>query len=56
MRLLRLRRRIGHGLHDDFARAGDRLRDILIRDFERETALVVEGWDYVVQLPLILWL
>ena len=35
-RLLRLRRKLGHGLDDDFTRAGDRLRNILIRDFERE--------------------
>jgi hypothetical protein len=41
MRLLRLKRKLGHGLDDDFTRAGDKLRDILIRDFERETALAV---------------
>jgi hypothetical protein len=41
MRLLSLRRKLGHGPDDDFRRAGDRLRDILIRDFERETALAV---------------
>ena len=41
MRLLSLSRKLGHGLDEDFRKAGDRLRNILIRDFERETALTV---------------
>ena len=41
MRLLSLSRKLGHGLDDDFRGAGDRLRNILINDFERETALSV---------------
>jgi hypothetical protein len=39
MILLCLSRKLGHGLDDDIRRAGNRLRDILVRDFERETAL-----------------
>lgn len=42
MRLLSLRRTLGHGIHDDFKTAANRLRDILIRDFEKEIALTVE--------------
>jgi hypothetical protein len=42
MRLLSLRRTLGHGIHDDFRRAANRLRDILIRDFEKEIAMAVE--------------
>jgi hypothetical protein len=41
MRLLTLRRTLGHGIHDDFRIAADRLADILNRDFEREMALAV---------------
>ena len=39
MILLTLSRKLGHGLDDDIKRAGNRLRDILVRDFEREIAL-----------------
>ena len=39
LRLLSLRRKRGHGIDDDFRRAANRLRDILIRDFDREMAL-----------------
>ena len=39
MILLSLSRKLGHGLDDDFRTAGNRLRDILVRDFEREIAL-----------------
>ena len=42
MRLLSLRRTLRHGIDDDFRRAANRLRDILIRDFERETASAME--------------
>lgn len=30
---------MGHELNEDFRRAGKRIREILIRDFEREMAL-----------------
>jgi hypothetical protein len=39
MILLSLSRKLGHGLDDDFRTAGNRLRDILVRDFEREIAM-----------------
>jgi hypothetical protein len=42
MRLLSLRRTLGHGVHNDYRRAANRLRDVLIRDFEREIALAVD--------------
>jgi len=38
-RLRSLSRKMGHELNEDFRRAGNRLRDILIRDFEKEIAL-----------------
>jgi hypothetical protein len=34
-----LGRKLGHELDEDFRRAGNSLRDILSRDFEREIAL-----------------
>jgi hypothetical protein len=42
MKLLSLRSTLGTGIDDDFRRAANRLRDILIRDFERETASALE--------------
>lgn len=42
MKLLSLRSTLGTGIDDDLRRAANRLRDILIRDFERETASAVE--------------
>ena len=39
MILLSLSRKLGHGLDDDIRMAGNRLRDILVRDFDREIAL-----------------
>ena len=39
MVMLCLSRRLGYGLDDDIRRAGNRLRDILVRDFDREIAL-----------------
>ena len=36
MMLLCLSRKLGHGLDDDIRRAGNRLRDVLVRDFERD--------------------
>ena len=38
-RLRSLSRKLGYELDEDFRRAGNRLRDILIRDFDREMAL-----------------
>jgi hypothetical protein len=38
-RLHSLSRKLGYELDEDFRRAGNRLRDILIRDFDREMAL-----------------
>ena len=38
-RLSSLARKLGHELDEDFRRAGNRLRDVLVRDFEREMAL-----------------
>jgi hypothetical protein len=38
-RLSSLARKLGHELDEDFRRAGNRLRDILIRDFDREMSL-----------------
>ena len=41
MILLSLGGKLGHALDEDFRKAGNKLRNILIRDFERETALSV---------------
>ena len=38
-RLSSLARKLGHELDEDFRRAGNKLKDILIRDFDREVAL-----------------
>ena len=38
-RLDNLSRKLGHELDEDFRRAGDKLKDILIRDFDKEMAL-----------------
>ena len=38
-RLSSLGKKLGRELGDDFRRAGHKLRDILIRDFDREMAL-----------------
>ena len=38
-RLSSLGRKMGRELGDDFRRAGNKRRDILIRDFDREIAL-----------------
>lgn len=38
-RLLNLTRKMGHGQNEDFKMASRRIRQILIRDFEREMAL-----------------
>ena len=38
-RLSSLARKLGHELDEDFRRAGNRLRDVLVRDFEKEMAL-----------------
>ncbi|MGC2308179.1 MAG: hypothetical protein WA461_07235 [Nitrososphaeraceae archaeon] len=38
-RLSSLGRKMGRELGDDFRRAGNKLRDILIHDFDREMAL-----------------
>ena len=38
-RLNSLARKLGHELDEDFRRAGNRLRDVLVRDFEKEMAL-----------------
>ncbi|MGC1131986.1 MAG: hypothetical protein WA941_04130 [Nitrososphaeraceae archaeon] len=38
-RLRSLSRKLGYELDEDFSRAGNRLRDILIRDFDRDMAL-----------------
>ena len=37
--LLGLSRKLGYELDEDFRRAGNKLRDVLIRDFDREVAL-----------------
>jgi hypothetical protein len=37
-RLDNLSRKLGHELDEDFRRAGDKLKDILIRDFGKEMA------------------
>ena len=50
MILLTLSRKLGHGLDDDFKRAGNRLRDILVRDFEREIALASVFVDELILL------
>ena len=38
-RLSSLARKLGHELDEDFRRAGNKLKDVLIRDFNREVAL-----------------
>jgi hypothetical protein len=38
-RLLSLSRRLGHEIDEDFRRAGNKLRELLIHDFDREMAL-----------------
>ena len=38
-RLSGLARKLGHELDEDFRRAGNRLRDVLIRDFDKEMSL-----------------
>ena len=38
-RLSSLSRKLGHELDEDFRMAGNKLRDVLIRDFDREMAL-----------------
>ena len=38
-RLDNLSRKLGYELDEDFRRAGDKLKDILIRDFDKEMAL-----------------
>ena len=38
-RLDNLSRKLGHELDEDFRRAGDKLKDFLIRDFDKEMAL-----------------
>lgn len=38
-RLSSLSNKLGNGLDEDFRKAGNKLRDILIRDFDREMAL-----------------
>jgi hypothetical protein len=37
--LLGLSRKLGYELDEDFRRAGNRLRDILVREFKKEMAL-----------------
>ena len=36
--LLDLSRKLGYELDEDFRRAGNKLKDVLIRDFDREVA------------------
>ena len=38
-RLENLSRKLGYELDEDFRRAGNKLKDILIRDFDKEKAL-----------------
>ncbi len=38
-RLSSLARKLGHELDEDFRRAGNRLKDVLIRDFDKEMSL-----------------
>ena len=38
-RLENLSRKLGYELDEDFRRAGNKLKDILIRDFDKEMAL-----------------
>ncbi len=37
--MLSLNRKMGHELNEDFRRAGKSVREILVRDFEREIAI-----------------
>jgi hypothetical protein len=39
IRLLNLSRKLGHELDEDFRRARNKLKDILIHDFDRDMAL-----------------
>lgn len=38
-RLSGLAKKLGHELDEDFRRAGNRLRDVLLRDFDKEMSL-----------------